>query len=176
MSIPSSSKRSTVGGECPANEAGLPNEGRVPPILVAVFALDEGSQGRPQAARRGSLDGPVSGPPAHWERKPARASWSPLPVRRRVERAPQLTVDRPAVRRRWRFYRTAGGSTPVRDCLTGATGARAAYRVLFATEGGRSQVLLAVSAFSKKTQRTPPGEIATAQRRLADWRARARKR
>lgn len=57
-----------------------------------------------------------------------------------------------------------------------ATGARAAYRVLFATEGARSQVLLAVSAFSKKRQRTPLGEIATAERRLADWRARARKR
>ena len=122
-------------------------------------------------------------------------------------------MDRPAVRRRWRFYRTAGGSTPARAFLTGATlpaddrdeilaamkdvqvnglaaarhlhgdiyevratGARAAYRVLFATEGAKSQVLLAVSAFSKKTQRTPPDEIATAERRLADWRARARKR
>lgn len=57
-----------------------------------------------------------------------------------------------------------------------ASGARAAYRVLFATEGSRSQVLLAVSAFSKKTQQTPPIEIATAERRLADWRARGHRR
>lgn len=55
-----------------------------------------------------------------------------------------------------------------------ATGAHAAYRVLFATEGARSQVLLAVSAFNKKTQKTPPREIATAERRLADWRSRRR--
>ena len=40
-----------------------------------------------------------------------------------------------------------------------ASGARAAYRVLFASEGAKSQVLLAVSAFTKKTQRTPPAEI-----------------
>lgn len=114
-------------------------------------------------------------------------------------------------RRRWRFYRTTTGSTPVRDYLTNsalpvsdrdeilaamkdvqvnglavsrhlrgdlyevrATGARASYRVLFATEGARSQVLLAVSAFSKKTPKTPPSEIATAERRLADWRIRRR--
>lgn len=56
------------------------------------------------------------------------------------------------------------------------TGARASYRVLFATEGARSQVLLAVSAFSKKTQKTPPSEIATAERRLSDWRSRGRRR
>lgn len=120
-------------------------------------------------------------------------------------------VDRPAVRRRWRFYRTAAGGVPVRDFLSSsalpvadrdeilaamkdvqvnglpvarhvrgdiyevrAAGARAAYRVLFATEGAKNQVLLAVSAFNKKTQKTPPGEIATAERRLADWRARGR--
>lgn len=46
--------------------------------------------------------------------------------------------------------------------------------MLFATEGAKNQVLLAVSAFNKKTQKTPPGEIATAERRLADWRARGR--
>lgn len=116
------------------------------------------------------------------------------------------------VRRRWRFYRTTAGATPVRDFLTSpvlpvadrdeilaamkdvqvnglpaarhlhgdiyevrATGARAAYRVLFATEGTRSQVLLAVSAFNKKTQKMPQTEIATAERRLGDWRSRGRK-
>lgn len=54
-----------------------------------------------------------------------------------------------------------------------ATGAHGSYRVLFATEGARGQVLLAVSAFNKKTQKTPPQEIALAQRRLTDWRRRA---
>src|ERR671911_2343792 len=57
-------------------------------------------------------------------------------------------------RRRWRFYRT----------------------VLFATEGAKSQVLLAVSAFTKKTQKTPVAEIRLAERRLADWRRRGRRR
>lgn len=122
-----------------------------------------------------------------------------------------MTTDQP--RRRWRFYRTAGGATPVRDFLASptlpgdnrdevlaamkdvqlnglpvarhlrgdiyevrATRAHATYRVLFATEGARSQVLLAVSAFSKKTQKTPAAEVSLAERRLADWRRRARRR
>ena len=54
-----------------------------------------------------------------------------------------------------------------------ADGRQATYRVLFATEGARRQILLGLSAFSKKTQRTPPGEIALADRRLRDWRGRA---
>ena len=54
-----------------------------------------------------------------------------------------------------------------------ADGRQATYRVLFATEGARSQVLLGLSAFSKKTQKTPSGEIALAERRLRDWRGRA---
>ena len=53
-----------------------------------------------------------------------------------------------------------------------ADGHQATYRVLFATEGARSQVLLGLSGFSKKTQKTPPGEIALAERRLRDWRSR----
>jgi phage-related protein len=57
-----------------------------------------------------------------------------------------------------------------------ADGRSATYRVLFATEGARSQVLLGLSAFSKKTQRTPPAEIALAERRLRDWRSRRRRR
>lgn len=56
-----------------------------------------------------------------------------------------------------------------------ADGARASYRVLFAAEGARGQVLLGLSAFSKKTQKTPPGEMQIAERRLADWRRRARR-
>ena len=55
-----------------------------------------------------------------------------------------------------------------------ADGDRQAYRMLFATEGRRGQVLLALEGFSKKTQRTPAPRIAVAQRRLNDWRARGR--
>jgi phage-related protein len=54
-----------------------------------------------------------------------------------------------------------------------ADGRQATYRVLFAAEGARSQILLGLSAFSKKTQKTPPREIALAERRLRDWRGRA---
>lgn len=48
------------------------------------------------------------------------------------------------------------------------------YRILFATEGQASQVLLSLEAFSKKTRKTPPDEIRLAERRLRDWRARGR--
>ena len=51
---------------------------------------------------------------------------------------------------------------------------RSSYRILFAAEGKRGQVLLALEAISKKTQKTPPTVIATAERRLRDWRGRAR--
>lgn len=54
-----------------------------------------------------------------------------------------------------------------------ATGNRVIYRILFATEGARSQVLLALTALKKKTQKTPPSEIELAETRLADWRRRA---
>lgn len=51
-------------------------------------------------------------------------------------------------------------------------GDRVIYRVLFAEEGSRGQVLLALEAFNKKTQKTPPSIIKLAKRRLADWRRR----
>ena len=54
-----------------------------------------------------------------------------------------------------------------------ADGERVAYRLLFATEGRLHQVLLGLEAFGKKTQTTPPREIALAERRLRDWRFRA---
>ena len=54
-------------------------------------------------------------------------------------------------------------------------GDRVIYRVLFAAEGRRSQVLLALEAFTKKTQKTPPKSIVLARERLADWRARGRR-
>jgi len=55
-----------------------------------------------------------------------------------------------------------------------ADGERVTYRLLFATEGRRHQVLLSLEAFGKKTQATPLREIALAERRLRDWRSRAR--
>ena len=51
-------------------------------------------------------------------------------------------------------------------------GDRVIYRVLFAEEGTRGRVLLALEAFKKKTQKTPPAALALAKRRLADWRRR----
>lgn len=51
-------------------------------------------------------------------------------------------------------------------------GDRVIYRVLFAEEGTRGRILLALEAFKKKTQRTPPAAIALAKRRLTDWRKR----
>lgn len=54
-----------------------------------------------------------------------------------------------------------------------ADGERVIYRILFATEGKRSQVLLSLVAFNKKTQRTPPEQIRLAEKRLADWRSRS---
>ncbi|MGZ4197259.1 MAG: type II toxin-antitoxin system RelE/ParE family toxin [Solirubrobacteraceae bacterium] len=51
-------------------------------------------------------------------------------------------------------------------------GNRVIYRVLFAEEDARGRILLALEAFTKKTQKTPPSTIAVAKRRLADWRRR----
>jgi phage-related protein len=56
-----------------------------------------------------------------------------------------------------------------------ADGEQVTYRVLFAKEGRRGQVLLALDAFSKKTQKTPPEKIALAERRLREWRSRGPK-
>ena len=53
-----------------------------------------------------------------------------------------------------------------------AEGENATFRVLFAQEGEKGRVLLALEAFSKKTQQTPPGLIDLAERRLGDWRGR----
>ena len=51
-------------------------------------------------------------------------------------------------------------------------GDRVIYRVLFAEEGSRGQILLALEGFNKKTQRTPPAIVKLAKTRLADWRRR----
>ncbi len=46
------------------------------------------------------------------------------------------------------------------------------FRLLFATEGRYNHVLLSLSVFEKRTQKTPQGEITLAQERLKDWRSR----
>jgi phage-related protein len=51
-----------------------------------------------------------------------------------------------------------------------AEGDRASYRVLFAIEGRRGRVLLALEAFRKTTQKTPQRVIVLAERRLRIWR------
>jgi phage-related protein len=53
-------------------------------------------------------------------------------------------------------------------------GRNRAYRVLFAAQGRRNQILLALEGFVKKTQMTPRDRIEVAKRRLADWQQRGR--
>lgn len=53
-----------------------------------------------------------------------------------------------------------------------ADAATRSFPVLFAAEGKFSQVLLSLSAFIKKTQKTPKQELTLAETRLAEWRAR----
>jgi len=48
-------------------------------------------------------------------------------------------------------------------------GTRVIYRILFAPQGRRSQILLTLASFEKKTQKTPPQMIRLAQRRLRNW-------
>lgn len=50
-----------------------------------------------------------------------------------------------------------------------ANGGRVIYRILFAPQGRRGHVLLALTAFKKKTQKTPPQVIRLAEQRLRDW-------
>jgi phage-related protein len=57
-----------------------------------------------------------------------------------------------------------------------ADGDRVTYHVLFAQEGRRGQVLLALHGFAKKTRKTPPALIELALARLRDWRARGASR
>lgn len=54
-----------------------------------------------------------------------------------------------------------------------ADGDRQTFRILFASEGRRGRILLALDGFSKKTQKTAPEKIRLAERRLSDWRRRA---
>lgn len=50
-----------------------------------------------------------------------------------------------------------------------ADGKDVIYRILFAEQGKKGQVLLSLDGFKKKTQRTPPEKIDLAKRRLRDW-------
>ncbi|MGH3032816.1 MAG: type II toxin-antitoxin system RelE/ParE family toxin [Gaiellaceae bacterium] len=55
-----------------------------------------------------------------------------------------------------------------------ADGRNATFRVLFAPEGKKGRILLALEAFSKTTRKTPPRLVELAERRLAEWRTRGR--
>jgi phage-related protein len=57
-----------------------------------------------------------------------------------------------------------------------ADGRTRTFRVLFAPEGRFGQVLLSLSGFVKKTQKTPLRELALAESRLAEWRERGQAR
>ncbi len=57
-----------------------------------------------------------------------------------------------------------------------ADGKDVIYRVLFATEGRNSQILLALEFFVKKSQKTPSAVIDTAETRLGLHRAEGRRR
>ena len=56
-----------------------------------------------------------------------------------------------------------------------ADAATRSFRPLFAAEGGRGNVLLSLSVFEKRTQKTPPREIELAEHKLRDWRDRGAK-
>lgn len=53
-------------------------------------------------------------------------------------------------------------------------GLQVIYRILFAPQGAKGQVLLSLEAFKKKTRRTPREKIAVAKRRLRDWERRGK--
>jgi phage-related protein len=57
-----------------------------------------------------------------------------------------------------------------------ADAATRSFRLLFSAEGRYRHVLLALSAFEKRTQKTPTREIDLADKRLRDWRIRGAKR
>lgn len=56
---------------------------------------------------------------------------------------------------------------PIYEVL--ADGDRATFRVIFAPVGRRQNVLLALEAFSKKSQKTPLPKFQLAERRLSNW-------
>ena len=57
-----------------------------------------------------------------------------------------------------------------------ADGAQVSFRILFAVEGHRGKILLALEGFKKKSQKTPAESIRLTESRLVDWRRRGRAR
>lgn len=57
-----------------------------------------------------------------------------------------------------------------------AEGENLTIRVLFASEGAKGRILLAVAGFAKKTEKTPERLIRLAERRLRDWRERGQRK
>lgn len=57
-----------------------------------------------------------------------------------------------------------------------ADAANRSFRLLFSAEGRYGQVLLSLSIFEKRTQKTPAKEIELAEKRLALWQARPKKK
>ena len=55
-----------------------------------------------------------------------------------------------------------------------ADAATRSFRLLFSCEGKYSQVLLSLSVYEKRTQKAPMQEIDLAEKRLKDWRKRAK--
>lgn len=53
-----------------------------------------------------------------------------------------------------------------------ALGPHTSVRILFAQEGKKGRILLALEGFEKKTQKTPDRVIRLAESRLREWRAR----
>jgi phage-related protein len=60
-------------------------------------------------------------------------------------------------------------SGEIREVRATRSRSRDQFRVLFAYQGRRDQVMLALVAFTKKTETTPSAEIKRAERRLGDW-------
>lgn len=87
-------------------------------------------------------------------------------------------VDREAIRAALREIRTHGRTFARHlrgDLYEVRVSSRGrAWRVVFAAEGSRHHVLLALSSFEKKSQKTPDRELELAERRLKDWRSRGR--
>lgn len=61
----------------------------------------------------------------------------------------------------------------IREVRATRSRSRDQFRVLFAFEGKRDRVLLALVGFTKKTESTPDAKVKLAERRLQDWRSRA---
>jgi phage-related protein len=88
--------------------------------------------------------------------------------RRRCRTINVLGVRQNSAERDWRRHKHLRGDIyEVR-----ADASTRSFRLLFAAEGSYSQVLLSLSVFEKRTQKTPPRELDLADGRLREWRHR----